>query len=99
MYTVHHDATLLADRLDLRRLRLQLGEDPGLSASASRDKQGKIHVTLCNLNPNAPAELTCLLQGADAKTISGRVLTAPDAGAQHVRLAGDGQTERVPGLQ
>ena len=51
---------------------------PAVSASASRDKAGKIHVTLCNLNPNQPAEITCDLQGAKAQKISGRVLTAPE---------------------
>ena len=49
---------------------------PALSASASRDKAGKIHVTLCNLNPDVSAEIHCQLQGSRAKPISGRVLTA-----------------------
>ena len=58
MYTVHQDATLLptdltCERLPVRRAR----RSPACSVSASRDKAGKIHVTLCNLNPNAPAEV------------------------------------------
>jgi alpha-N-arabinofuranosidase len=62
-----------------RGVRLQLGPAaiPGLSVSASRDKAGTIHVSICNLNPNAPAELTCQLLGAKPSAISGRVLTAP----------------------
>jgi alpha-N-arabinofuranosidase len=56
----------------------QLGSDklPAVNASASKDSQGKIHVTLCNLNPNAPAEVSCELQGAKADNLSGRLLTA-----------------------
>jgi alpha-N-arabinofuranosidase len=44
--------------------------------SASKNQAGKINVTLCNLNPNTVAELTCDLQGAKVSKISGRVLTA-----------------------
>ena len=49
-----------------------------MSVSASRDKAGKLHVTLCNLNPHQPAEVACELQGAKAGGLSGRVLTAPE---------------------
>jgi alpha-N-arabinofuranosidase len=51
--------------------------------SASRDGAGKIHVTLCNLNPNAPAEVDCELQGAKATKLSGRVLTAAEITAHN----------------
>ena len=76
MCTVHHDATLLPS--DLVCEDYALGDDriPGLSVSASRGAGGVIHVTLCNLNPGAPAELTCDLQGAKPRSVSGRVLTA-----------------------
>jgi alpha-L-arabinofuranosidase len=77
MYTVHHDATLLP--IELKCADYELGDKkiPSVSASASRDKDGKIHVTLCNLNPNQPVEIACDLQGAKPRTITGRVLTAP----------------------
>jgi alpha-N-arabinofuranosidase len=77
MYTVHHDATLLP--IELKCADYQLGENkiPSVNASASRDKDGKIHVTLCNLNPSQPVEMACELQGAKPRTITGRVLTAP----------------------
>jgi len=83
MYTVHHDATLLPS--DLQSADYQFGNQkiPAVSASASRDKAGKIHVTLCNLNPNQPAEVACDLQGAKAQKISGRVLTAPEMNAHN----------------
>jgi alpha-L-arabinofuranosidase len=83
MYTIHHDATLLPG--ELKSADYQFGDQkiPAVSASASRDKAGKIHVTLCNLNPNKPAEVTCDLQGAKAQKISGRVLTAPEMNAHN----------------
>jgi alpha-N-arabinofuranosidase len=35
-----------------------------------------VHVTVCNLDPHAPAELVCELSGMTARRITGRVLTA-----------------------
>jgi alpha-N-arabinofuranosidase len=77
MYKVHQDATLLPT--DLRCAEYQYGEKklPSLNASASKDKSGKIHISLCNLDPNHATELDCELRGAQAKKVSGRVLTAP----------------------
>jgi len=76
MYTVHHEAKRLP--IDLQASDYQLGSDklPSVNASASKDSQGKIHVTLCNLNPNAPAEVSCEVEGAKADNFSGRLLTA-----------------------
>ena len=83
MFTVHHDAKLLP--MDVQTTDYQSGSEkiPAVSASASRDAAGKIHVTLCNLNPNAPAELACELPGVKAGKLSGRVLTAPALNAHN----------------
>lgn len=50
---------------------------PTLNASASRDDEGTVHITVCNLNPNNSADLECDLRGMEANTVSGRILTAP----------------------
>ncbi|MGC8638554.1 MAG: alpha-N-arabinofuranosidase [Isosphaeraceae bacterium] len=76
MYSVHQDATFLPSELTCEPYKHGTRQIPGLSASASRDKSGKIHVTLCNLNPNAAAEIACEIRGASAKSVTGRVLTA-----------------------
>jgi alpha-N-arabinofuranosidase len=83
MDTVHHDATLLPS--ELQSVDYSLGDKtiPALSASSSRDQAGRIHVTLCNLNPDQPAEVTCELQGARATRLSGRILTAPAMNAHN----------------
>jgi alpha-N-arabinofuranosidase len=76
MYAVHHDATLLP--LDLRCDDYSFGEYsmPSISASASRDTAGRIHITLCNANPHQAAELRCELRGMAPAGVRGRVLTA-----------------------
>jgi alpha-N-arabinofuranosidase len=77
MFTVHHDAKRLS--IDLQSGDYEFGSEkiPAVNASASRDEAGKIHLTLCNANPNSAAEITCKLEGAAAQSISGRILTAP----------------------
>ena len=76
MYMVHHDATMLPVALESADYRLTGESIPQLSVSASRDGGGKIHVSLCNLSPEAPAELTLELRGIEAAAVSGQVLTA-----------------------
>ena len=82
MYVPHHDATMLP--VDLQSADYEFGGHtiPMLSASASRDRSGNICVTLCNLNPDEPAPVNCRLDAA-LKTISGRVLTAPEMNAHN----------------
>jgi alpha-N-arabinofuranosidase len=76
MFTPHHDATLLPSELQCAAYIFGTNSLPSVSASASKGKDGKIAVTLCNLNPNTAADLTCELSGAKVSKITGRVLTA-----------------------
>jgi alpha-N-arabinofuranosidase len=111
MYSVHQDATLLPSELTCADYKFGSQKIVGLSASASRDKAGKVHITLCNLNPNSSAELKCDLLGAKARSVSGRVLTANEMQAHNtfdapesikpaefkdVKLTGEGLTATLP---
>src|SRR5437588_12722252 len=75
MYTIHHDATLVPADLQAADYAFDSEKIYAVSVSASRDTAGRIHVSLCNLNPGAPAEVRCELQGERVKRLSGRVLT------------------------
>jgi alpha-N-arabinofuranosidase len=75
MYSVHQDATLLPSDLQSSSYEFNGKQIPNVNVSVSR-KDGKIHVTLCNLNPEKSETVTCDLQGAKAGKLSGRVLTA-----------------------
>ena len=75
MFVPHQEATLLPSKLTCDDYTVGSEKIRGLSASASR-KEGKITVTLCNLNPNASVEFSCELQGAKPTKVSGRILTA-----------------------
>jgi alpha-N-arabinofuranosidase len=76
MYQVHQDATLLPVDLKCRQYEYEDQRIPSLSASASQDQNGKIHVSLCNLNPNQFAEVVLEFRGVNVQNVRGRILTA-----------------------
>ena len=82
MYKVHHDATLLPTQLECDDYQFGGEKIPVLNVSASKDRVGKIHISLCNLDANKAAETVCVLRASTAKKVSGRVLTA-DAMTAH----------------
>jgi alpha-N-arabinofuranosidase len=77
MFKVHHDATSLPFQLITPDYDHGENSIPAVSASASRDTNGRIHVSLTNASPNSAITVTCTLNGVAAKTVRGRVLTAP----------------------
>lgn len=76
MYKVHQDAIVLPSNLQC--VDYQFGDEsiPALHVSASRDDADRIHVTLCNLDPNRTIPLDCEIRGKSFKNVSGRILTA-----------------------
>ncbi|MCE9615290.1 MAG: alpha-N-arabinofuranosidase [Lentisphaerae bacterium] len=79
MNKVHQGAVTLPADLTCAEQPVDIGTVPVLSASASRADSGEIHVTLCNLDPETPAALSCDIRGLQmegAMRVSARVLTA-----------------------
>ena len=74
MYSVHQDAQLLP--LSIDNLQYQLGGAslPALSASASKDKDGLIHISLVNIDANAGHTVDIAVQGAGGKRLRGTIL-------------------------
>ena len=83
LYKVHQDATLLPVHVQCAKYALEKDEIPQLSVSASQDRQGAIHVSLCNLHPAKPAQVACAVHGAAVRKVSGRVLTAREITAHN----------------
>jgi alpha-N-arabinofuranosidase len=63
MYQGHHDATFLP--VDVRTDNTTLGSEslPAVSASASRDAQGRVHLSRVNLDPKAAAAVDAHIDG------------------------------------
>ncbi len=78
MYKVHQDATLLPINVECEDYSFNGMTLPGVSTSASKDSEGKIHLSLCNLNPNNQLEIKVELRGADKLAkVKGEIITAP----------------------
>jgi alpha-N-arabinofuranosidase len=78
MYKVHHDATMLPLHLNCENYVMDGRELPALSASASKDKNGLVHISLVNIDPAKKVNLLIDLRGGDYSDVTGRILTAPE---------------------
>ncbi len=78
MYTVHQDAVMLPIAVT-HGAEYGVDDDSmvAISASASRDSLGVIHITMSNRDPDHPRVVVADLRGTQAHGVTGRVLTAP----------------------
>jgi alpha-N-arabinofuranosidase len=76
MYKVHQDALLLP--IDIRTENYTIGKEslPAISASASKDKTGKVHISLVNIDASKAHPVNINLANISAKSIKGRILTS-----------------------
>jgi alpha-N-arabinofuranosidase len=83
MYKVHQGATRIPVELSAPKYTLRGTDIPALSASASRDSAGTLHLSIVNLDPNRPAEISTRISGPQIGTVTGEVLTAPAMNAMN----------------
>ena len=76
MYNVHQDATLLPLTLTVNDYILNGEKLPAVSASASKDSLGVIHISLVNIDPLQSQKISIVLKGETKKNLSGRILTS-----------------------
>ena len=81
MYKVHQDADLVSLSLVCKNYTLDGRSIPQISASASVDKDNKLHITLCNLHPYEDENISCSLINGNYGRISGKILTAGEMNA------------------
>lgn len=74
MYNVHQDATLLPLKFD--NVDYTLGDEklPAISASASVNKEGIIHVSLVNIDAKSSHKANLVLRGTQNSDIAGTIL-------------------------
>jgi alpha-N-arabinofuranosidase len=89
MFRVHQEARLLKTDLKCEDYSFGDGKIPAVSGSASVDKDGKVHVSLANLNPNKSIVVTCPVIGDTFKKVTGEVLTSNAMNAMNTFEAGD----------
>nr|AQQ74867.1 GH51 [uncultured bacterium] len=76
MYIPFQGATFLPSDVRTPDYRHGSVRVPAITASAARDTQGRLQLALVNLDPHREAHVTTRVQGADAQSAEGRVLTA-----------------------
>jgi alpha-N-arabinofuranosidase len=111
MYTVHHDAVLLPISLDAGRYVSGDRWMPAISATASRDAGGRMHVTMTNVDPRQARTVNVSVRGQTVTSVSGRILTSDRMNAYNTfeqpttvrpaafdgaRLSGDRLTVQLP---
>lgn len=76
MFQVHHDATRIDIHLQTNNYTHNGDSIPQVSASASKNSAGHVHVSLCNTDPKNAIDLTCNVRGLNPKSVTGQILTA-----------------------
>jgi alpha-L-arabinofuranosidase len=76
MYNVHQDALMLPLTVTSNDYVLGDKKLPAVSASASKDKSGIIHISLVNIDAAKEQKITIDLGDSKAKNISGRILSS-----------------------
>ncbi|MFR9712302.1 alpha-N-arabinofuranosidase [Paenibacillus sp. MB22_1] len=85
MYKVHQDAELLDLSLETGSYKLEGSEIPAVTATASRDAEGKIHLSFCNLQPHANTQVTIDIRGlaGSSLAVTGTTLTGDSIDAHN----------------
>jgi len=79
MYKVHQDATLLPIDVTCEDYSYDGMTLPSVSASASKDKEGRIHVSLTNIDPHKDRIVEIDLRGSNnLSNASGEIITSPN---------------------
>lgn len=76
LYKVHQDALMLPITLEAGSYGFNGDSVAAVSASASRDGEGNIHISLVNMDPNRTRTIVTRIAGQAAASVSGQVLTA-----------------------
>ncbi len=76
MYNVHQDAKLLP--ITLKSKNYALGKDTlqAVTASASVDNNGLVHISITNIDSKNAQEVSINLNGLNSKTVNGKILTS-----------------------
>jgi len=77
MYVPFQDSTLVPVSFDAGSYAYGDVRLPGVDAVAARDSSGKLWLSLVNVDPNRSALIAASIDGFNARSASGQVLTAP----------------------
>ncbi len=76
MYKVHQNAMMVPVNVTSSKYIFAGDTLPAINCSASIDSTGKMHISLCNIDPDTSENVVLSLEGFKADKATGRVLTA-----------------------
>lgn len=76
MYKVHQDAKLIPITLQSADFEFNGEKIPAVSASASQDAKGRVHISLVNIDPRKANKISIDLGGLKTSKVTGRMLLA-----------------------
>ncbi len=83
MFKVHQDALWVRTKMDSSAYMFRGQSLPAVSCSASIDQAGRLHISLCNIDPHAGRRVSCGLEHFAAKSASAQILTATAMNARN----------------
>ncbi len=83
MFKVHQNALWV--KTSFNSPHYILGKDtlPAINYSASIDDAGKMHISLCNIDPKKSHSIVCELKSFKARSVTGTILTAKEMNAHN----------------
>ncbi|HWB25506.1 MAG TPA: alpha-L-arabinofuranosidase C-terminal domain-containing protein [Chitinophagaceae bacterium] len=76
LYKVHQDATLLPVQFFSPDYAFDKESIPAINASASKDSNGVVHISIVNIDAHKPIKINMALLGVNDKNITGQILTS-----------------------
>jgi len=76
MYNVHQDAKMVPLTIKSNDYVLDNQKLKAVSASASKDSTGALHISLVNIDAKATQDVSVDIEGGNYKSLSGRILTS-----------------------
>jgi alpha-N-arabinofuranosidase len=76
LYQVHQEATLIPLNIKSKDYEFEGQKIPAINASASKDKNGVVHISLVNLDANKVMDVQFDLSGIQGAAVSGRAITS-----------------------
>lgn len=76
MYNVHQGAAMIPLDISSNDYTLNDKKLKAISASASKDKNGVVHISLVNIDAKNKQDISIVISGLQAKSVTGRILHA-----------------------
>lgn len=83
MYKVHQDAIMIPISLQTDSIEVEDDKIPMLHISSSLDKDGKVHITVCNLSTTDNQKLLCDINSFTVQSATGQILTSDKLNAHN----------------